>query len=411
MKTKSKIYTIFESPWFLPAAALFAMALRLALVFVTYRFKTPVFADELDYLNIGIALEHGKGFIKDGLHLTAYRPPAQAIVIASLFRLFGANLVYIKIFEAVLLAIVPFICFRIGRSLGLSTAAANVGAAIATLHPALAYASSTLYPTILTAVGLTVGVWLCWIAMDLKRLSSAIGAGLAFGIAGTATTTFAPMAALAAGIMLLRRQYRLALVVGLLGTLPTVIWMARNNQAIGRFTVATNGGYNLFLGANDDATPMSGNWVDPHLFDETRIGEVAVDDEYKKLAVSWIKQHPGHWVELAFERAVVVFDSVGNPRTQGLHSGLLGHLMGWIMLPVVLLGVVGLFARYKHPLSWLTMAALFLVVTSSAVTIAKPRFRFPCDPLLAEFSVVGFLSLKEKLSSPDKGRAAERSVA
>lgn len=219
------------------------------------------------------------------------------------------------------------------------------------------------------------------------------------------------MAALAAGIMLLRRQYRLALVVGLLGTLPTVIWMARNNQAIGRFTVATNGGYNLFLGANDDATPMSGNWVDPHLFDETRIGEVAVDDEYKKLAVSWIKQHPGHWVELAFERAVVVFDSVGNPRTQGLHSGLLGHLMGWIMLPVVLLGVVGLFARYKHPLSWLTMAALFLVVTSSAVTIAKPRFRFPCDPLLAEFSVVGFLSLKEKLSSPDKGRAAERSVA
>ncbi len=402
MESKNKIYAILENKWFLPAVVLFAVAIRLALVFITYKFKTPIFADELDYLKIGTSLEQGKGFIKNGVNLTAYRPPAQPLVIALFFRLLGENYLYVKVFEALLLAIVPFICFRIGRLLGLGIAAANAGAAIAALHPALSYAASTLYPTVLTAVALTAGVWFCTIAIKTERSSSAIAAGVAFGIAGMATSTFAPMAAMAAAIMLLRKQFRLALLVGLIGTLPTIIWMARNEHAVGRFTVATNGGYNLFLGANDDATPMSGNWVDPHLYDENVIGEVALDDAYKRLAVIWIKQHPVRWGKLAIARAIVVFDSVGNPRTQGLHSGLLGHLMGWMMLPVVLLGLVGLVTCYKQPLSWLTMAALFLVVASSAATIAKPRFRFPCDPLLAEFAVVGFLSVTKRLDASER---------
>ncbi|MDE1175181.1 MAG: glycosyltransferase family 39 protein [Edaphobacter sp.] len=406
-----KVYAIVQSRWFLPGIAVFAVIIRLALILVTHKYKTEVFADEIDYKNIGISIEHGLGFIKDGIHPTAYRPPAQPFVIAGLFRLFGDNDLYVKLFEALLLLVVPFVCFRVGRLLGLSVAASNIGAAIATLHPALAYASSTLYPTVLTAVALTVAVWLCSIAMEKNRAGAAVGAGLAFGIAGAATTTFAPLGAIAAGILLLRRSYRSALIVGVLGMLPTVIWMSRNQHAMGQFTVATNGGYNLYLGANDGATPMSGNWVDPHLFDESTMSETALDGKYRDAAVSWIKQHPAHWGELVVERAIVVFDSVGNPRTQGLHSGLLAHLVGWIMLPVVLLSVVGLVVCYRNPLSWLTTAALLLVIASSAATIAKPRFRFPCDPLLAEFSVAGFLVMKEKLSPGERQEAADHLAA
>jgi hypothetical protein len=411
MTTKHKLNAILESRWFLPAVAALAVMIRLGLILLTYKFKTAVFADELDYLKIGISLEHGKGFIKDGIHATAYRPPAQPFVIAFLFRLLGENQVYIKILEALALGVVPFISFRIGRLLGLSVAAANVGAAIAAFHPALAYASSTLYPTVLTAVTLTLAVWLCSLAMRHNKIGPAIGAGIAFGITGAATTTFAPLAAMAGAVMLVRRSYRAALIVALLGTAPTVIWMARNQHELGRFTVATNGGYNLYLGANDQATPMSGNWVDPHLVDETKFGEVELDDEYRKAAVNWIKQHPGHWAELAVARSVVVFDSNGNPRTQGLHSGWLGHLMGWLMLPVILLGVVGLLASYRKPAAWLTMMALLLVIASSAATIAKPRFRFPCDPLLAEFAVVGFFCLKGKPGATEPVEPTERLAA
>jgi hypothetical protein len=131
------------------------------------------------------------------------------------------------------------------------------------------------------------------------------------------------------------------------------------------------------------------------------MGELTVDDNYKAMATAWIRQHPARWSELVIARSVVVFDSVGNPRTQGLHSGLAGHLMGWIMLPVVVFGMLGLIVCYKRPLAWLTFAALFLVVASSAATITKPRFRFPCDPLLAEFSVAGFLYAKNRLKVLD----------
>jgi hypothetical protein len=397
MKMTRQMYSIIQSRWFLPAVAIVAVLLRLSLIFVTHNFKTAVFADEIDYMNIGISVAQGKGFIKDGIHYTAYRPPAQSLMIAFLFRTVGQSLLLVKIVEALLLVAIPFVCFRIGRLLGLSVVAANIGAALATLHPALAYASSTLYPTVLTAVALTLGVWLCSIAIEKNGLGPAIGAGLAFGVAGSATTTFAPLAVIAGAIMLLKRSYRSALIVGLLGTLPVVLWMARNDHVMGRFTVATNGGYNLYLGANDLATPMSGNWIDPHLYNEYRIGELAVDDNYKAIATDWIRQHPARWSELAIARSVAVFDSVGNPRTQGLHSGLAGHLIGWMMLPVVVFGVLGLIVCYKHPLAWLTLAALFLIVASSAATITKPRFRFPCDPLLAEFSIAGFLYAKDRL--------------
>lgn len=411
MKRTSRLYSLIESRWFLPSIAFFALLLRLSLVFITYKFKTTVFADEIDYMNIGISLAHGHGFIKDGIHYTAYRPPAQPLMIALLFNTMGQSIVLVKVVEALLLTAIPFICFRIGRLLGLSIVAANVGAALATLHPALAYASSTLYPTVLTTVALTLGVWLCSLAAKNERMMAAAGAGLAFGVAGSATTTFAPLAAIAGALLLFRRSYRSALIVAILGTMPVVLWMARNDRVMGRFTVATNGGYNLYLGANDLATPMSGNWVDPHLYSENALGEIAVDDDYKAAATQWIRNHPTHWGELAAARSVVVFDSVGNPRTQGLHSGLVGHLMGWIMLPVVLFGLLGLAVCYKQPLSWFTLAALLLVVASSAATIAKPRFRFPCDPLLAEFSVAGFLYAKKKLSTNEPQASSEALTA
>jgi hypothetical protein len=397
MKMTRYLSPSLQSRWFLPGIAVAGTLMRLALLYYTWVYRAPTFADELDYERIGRSLSNGMGFIKDGIHYTAYRAPAQPIFIAVVFRLLGHNLLYVKIAEAIFLAMIPFLCARIGRSLGLSVAASNAGAAIATFHPALAYASSTLYPSVLTACALTLGVWLCYLAIQNSRIGTSIAAGLSLGVAGSATTTFAPLALLAALVMLFKKAYRSAIIVGLLGTIPIVLWMARNEVALGKFTVATNGGYNLYLGANDDATPTSGNWVDPHLFDEQIIGELAVDDDYRNLAVTWIKAHPTRWGRLVLIRSVMVLDSVGNPRTQGIHSGLPGHIAGWLLLPVVLMGVFGLIFHYKSPLSWMTVAALALVIVSSALTIVKPRFRFPCDPILCEFAVAGFIQTKSRL--------------
>ena len=359
--------------------------LRLALIFGTRHHDR--FYDEQDYDNIGVSIAHGLGF-KNITFYTAYRAPGQLVFAGMIYAIFGHHPIIVEIAEALLLAVLPFLCARVGRALGLSALQANLGATLAAFHPALAYASTTLYPTALTTVALTAGVWFCWQAMQRNRMGPAIWAGIAFGIAGSATTTFAPLAFLAAIVVAApKRQFKIAALVLVVGMAPALAWMIRNQIVLHDFAIATNGGYNLQLGANDEATPRSGNWVE--LTPDWTKGEVYLDHEETKEAKAWIRAHPGRYAELVALRAIAVFDSEGKPKTEGLHSSRLAQIAAWSLLPVMIFGVIGLIVYRRHVLTWLTLAALGLVILSSAATIAKPRFRFPCDPLLCIFAVGG----------------------
>jgi hypothetical protein len=352
------------------------------------------FYDEIDYETIGAAIAQGLGF-KNGTYFTAYRAPGQLVFVGTLFAIFGHHPLCVEIAEALLLAILPFLCNRIGRAIGLGPLAANLGATLAAFHPALTYATITLYPTVLTTCALTLGVWLSWTALQKNRAILAVAAGAALGIAGAATTTFAPLAFLAAVIIAFKRRFKLAFLIAFFGLAPALAWMIRNDIILHDFALATNGGYNLELGANDQATPRSGNWVE--LTPDWTRGEVYLDKAEKDQAVAWIHAHPGRYAELVVLRAFAVFDSEGKPKTQGLHSNRLAQFAAYALLPVMIFGLLGLFLCWKHPLAWLTIAALSLVVLSSALTIAKPRFRFPCDPLLCVFAMSSAASVKRRM--------------
>jgi hypothetical protein len=175
---------------------------------------------------------------------------------------------------------------------------------------------------------------------------------------------------------------------------------------MGAAQLSTNGGFNLALGANDRATPRSGNWIEP---DRDRASapdeEVARDRVYRADASTWIHAHPLRYAGLAVGRALAAFDSVGRPRTEGVHGSGAASLAGWALAPVVGLGILGLWRERRRVLAWLSAAALVLVVASSAATIAKPRFRFPCDPLLWAFAAVAAARLVERARSLRPARA------
>ena len=381
------VRSLIESRRWLVVLAVLGTLLRFALIALTPK---EHFLDEVVYDYIGVSLSHGLGF-KD-IGFLAYRAPGQPAFIGLIFTLFGHRPIVVEIVGAILLASLPFLCSRIGLSLGLGPLAANLGATLAAFHPGLTYASTTLYPTVLTTVALTLGIWLCWESLERNRAVWAIAAGLALGVAGAATTTFAPFAFLAAVIIAFKRRLKMAALVAVVGLAPALAWMIRNEIVLHDFVLSTNGGYNLEIGANDQATPRSGNWVDPPL--DWTVGEVRFDHNLRNQAMAWIRAHPGRYAELSVLRALAVFDSVGRPRTQGLHSGRLAHIAGYALLPVVLLGAAGLILYRWHPVAWLAAAALALVVFSSALTLAKPRFRFPVDPLLCVFAVGTVVSIR-----------------
>ncbi len=370
--------------WTLPLCVALAALLRLLLV--AFAGREPRFYDETEYWSIANSIASGSGYRLFG-HYTAYRPPAMPYLLALGIKLFGPHYWLFSFADAAVACLLPVLVLWTARHL-VSEAEAKGAAIIVAFHPGLNYAATTIYPTILTAVAVLLAA-----ALTLKAIqsrSAVVGglAGLAAGVAAAASTVFVPyglMLALAAAI---RRRLGVAGAIAALSLLPTCIWIARNHLVVHTNAVATNGGFNLELGANDQAEPRSGNLIRPDITPEEQFGdEVVWDRDHHARARVWILSHRARYATLFVERALVVLDSVGKPATPGLHNSLVAELAGWAMLPILLLSLVGLWMFRNTPLAWITAGALCLVMVSSGLTIVKPRFRFPCDPLLFIFSV------------------------
>ena len=383
------IEQVVTRPWWLPVCAALGTIVRWGLVAKVG--GAMAFYDEGDYDRIGQSLAHGQGFVNAGT-ITAFHPPGEPFFLAAVYFVFGHRIVLAEALQALMLAVVPFAVARFARRHGLSQAWANGAGAIAAFHPGLAYASATLYPAALTATALTLG--LMWsgeaIAAGKARFYSLLG-GLFLGIAGAATTTFVPLGALAAAIVLKARTtnaWRTALVLAAAALAPALAWIVRNEIVFGAPVIATNGSCNLARGASDQSTPRSGNWVELTLPSNVGPTEIDRDHAFRGLALDWIRVHPARYAMLVVGRALATLDSVGKPKTRGAHDSLAAKAVGYLMFPWILLSLVGLVLDRKKPTTWLVAAAIGCVILSSALTITKPRFRFPCDPMLAVFAMV-----------------------
>ena len=263
------------------AAAIAGALLRLTLIAALGSPRR--FYDELDYEQLGTALSCGLGFKMD-TYYTAWRPPGQPLFIGLIFAIVGHRVWCVTLVETLLVIILPFVCARIGRHLGLSPMAANLAATVVSLHPALAYASGTLYPTVLTTVALTIGILLSYEAVERDQTGRAVAAAAMLGLAGASTTVLAVLPALSAFVAFLRGKYRVGLTLVLVGMAPAMAWMIRNRAVLGVFSLGTNSGYNMALGANDRATAESGNWIEPDPIPiPYAAGEVALEDLDERL--------------------------------------------------------------------------------------------------------------------------------
>lgn len=343
------------------------------------------FFDERDYHAIGVALS--REFSYASVHgPTAFRPPGQPFFLAAVYAVFGPSIRAAELVQSLLLTTVPFAAARLARLVSRRPGVALAAAAIAALHPALSYAALSLYPVVLTVVTLSWGLVLSAEGLLRGRPRRVVKGAVLLGLAAACTPYFAPLPLVVAGLAL-RRRARVAALASLLSLLPLLAFAVRNAHTLGTFTVSTTSGLNLVLGANDEATPRSGNWIEPPTLSEADArDELTRDKAYRAQAHAWIRAHPTRWLGLSAARAAMVLDSVGRPRTRGAHDDRLAHLAGLALLPVVLLGVLGLFVYRRSVAAQLSAAALACVMLAAAPTLVKPRFRFPVDPALGTFA-------------------------
>jgi len=233
-----------------------AIALAVALLTVT-PWPVGVFQDDAIYVTLAKALATGEGFrminMPGSPHATHF-PPGYPLLLAGLWKLFPSfpdNIVVFKFVNALFLAVTAVGTYRFSRTrLALGSLGACIAAIVGTISVVVlvitgVVLSEPLYmalvlPTLLVAER----------AADDGEVRSAAGAGALIGVLALVRTVGVFMLPAALLVLLLRRRWRSALVLGVVAMVfivPWQLWVSRYQGEMPAPFVGKYGAYGPWL--------------------------------------------------------------------------------------------------------------------------------------------------------------------
>ncbi|MCL6609610.1 MAG: hypothetical protein K6T74_16130 [Geminicoccaceae bacterium] len=388
------------------AALLLAAALAvLGAAMLVWRGGTIAFPDEREYLHLARGLLATGSFGPDGSP-SAYRLPLYPAFLALLLVLRDDPLlvqaVQLGLWLATGLVLRAIARERAGPLAGL-LALGLWGA-----YPHALFLATTLHPQALLAPALALSL-----ALTLGRPSVARAAalGLLGGLASLLVAHALVPAVIHLGLLAGRLGGRRALVALLAGgallALPPVLWIARNERALGAPVLTTNSGINLLLGNAPGVRPETGTRLElgPYAEATRGLSELEADRVFRRLALDWIRAHPEEAARLYLGKLlhwVAAVDRLATEAEGGRGRALLATLGWYGLLALLLFGsVLALRAGRLDPRlfvaswgAWLAAALLY------AVFFTRVRFRIPFDALLVPAAAIG---LALRLGGPTRG--------
>lgn len=232
-------------------------------------------------------------------------------------------------------------------------------------------------------------------------------AGLLAGTLALTRPSLLPIAVLVPVAAVLgrdRRAWRHAVASMVVSALVVGSVVVRNWVAAGEATISTNSAYNLYIGNRDlyaEDLNLFAPRATPEQIEFRRqqwSGELVYPTEspaeLQRLAIEWIRQHPGTFIRRASGRLARVFvpktdvlEMLGGERGAGIFAPRSLALLAAanVQWAVVLFGgVVGLAWLWRISAWWggLFTAAIAGALLLCLVAISKPRYSFVFDPLL-----------------------------
>lgn len=366
-------------------------------------------------------LAEGRGYVNAHGQLTAQRPIGYPIFLSLLFRLWGENLGYIQIVQAVLAVFSIFLVGQIGvlirgRVCGL------IAAAILAFFPTSIFST----PVILDE-HLYIPLWLSGILLIISDLKSpkiwkVITAGLLCGLAAHLRTY-----AFAMGVVvfllwfLFKKKWRMAFLraalIQMLIISLAVPWAVRNYKVFGKPVLYTTViGMALYYGNNPNLQP-----INPSLAEGGDKGYLEAKNEAeqneagKKAAFRWIFAHPVEFIDRAIGR---IFYNIGFSSEQWIiadnftttRSGrsapsnqlvnTLAHLDRNFYTVIFLLTVLGLgifLINDKKNISrerlWCLFLTLGYYLAMVALTLGHRKYRFAIEPLFCIIAAYALIVL------------------
>jgi len=266
---------------------------------------------------------------------------------------------------------------------------------------------------------------LCLILL-VSRAGGGAGAFVSAGLlAGTLVLTrpsLLPIAVLVpiAGVLGRdRRAWRYAVASMAMTALVVGAVVVRNWVAAGEATISTNSAYNLYIGNRDlyaEDLNLFAPRATPEQIEFRRqqwSGELVYPTEapaeLQRLAIEWIKTHPGTFIRRAIGRLARVFvpktdvlEMLGGERGAGIFAPrslalLAAANVQWAF--VLFGGIVGLTWLCRISPRWggLFTAAISGALLLCLVAISKPRYSFVFDPLLLICAVAAVMQPRATL--------------
>jgi hypothetical protein len=355
--------------------------------------STFAYSDEREYVELARSLVSGNGYSMHG-QLTAFRPPAWALILAPAAAIGASNQV-LSLIPAVCLVAAALLAVYLGSSIVGRPWGVLAGLAVL-LYPLDAYTATTLYPQ---TFAMALLMWL-WVLMTKLNTGSDLTTATALlsGIACSAmalavpTMLYSAMAVLAWLWFRSHHRVRFLLMAGLGFGLPILAWTVRNIVSLGSAVVlSTSSGLNLLLGNNSNATPSSGVSADVSTYTQHAellgLSEVASNDFYTRSALGWMQDNPGQAAALYLGKLANYFSAYNEPATTSQGSSI-QFLIAWTTFAVVsTLAVIRILLARRgfFPLTAPEKFMLFLFLTNGpfmAIFFTRTRFRQPLDSVL-----------------------------
>ena len=418
--------------WALVTILVVAAAVRIAWSWYAAVPPSQSLHDPNFYLLFGEQIARGNGYvIPFGQGPTAYYPVGYPIVLGVvdfvLLHTFGDHPIGAAAGVNVVCGVAAVaLVFFIGRRLA-SDAVGLVAAAITALYPNLVYhTAAALTETVFNAVFLLfilVAISAPWAERRLER-GRLVALGLLLGVCVLIRPVAAPLV-LALFVLWLLAGFgwrRAALYAGVIGAVALLLvspWIVRNIRVMHSATLSTNTGDNLCMSRHVGANgtfDFNNNACFIGFENVPRPeGETERDARNRRLAVDFVRDHPGEEVKLWFKRIYQTFhadwDGVWAVESYGdneFMSDSTRQTLRWLgtdyyLATLALSGVALVLLtvrRTERDVRWalIPLAIVATVVLPVVATFGDLRFKVPALPLFALLAAVPIVALARRLA-------------
>ncbi|MFC2157217.1 glycosyltransferase family 39 protein [Acidobacteriota bacterium] len=344
----------------------------------------------------------GKGY--SGNNNFAFRPPGYALFLASIYSVFGHNLLAVKIIQAIISILTCLIIFAFSKIL-FNRTVALFSAALFAFYPLFIRYSAEFWTETLFIFLFFLSLFFLVKGSDKPSCSYEILSGIFLGLAAL-TREVALLYTIPIGIWLYicsPRPGRLKYVFKKFGVLTAFLlltimpWTIRNYIVFQKFVpISTNGGINFYIGNNPIANGKYMPELDPYTKwpaeNYEKDTEVLIQTEltrhtegYKK-GIEFVRQNPSKFIKLAKRKFDVLwkvpFHDMNTKITIGETIFRLIWIIIYIFILITLIPSIFFSAKTFGRRASLLYFILIIGTGIHMITFSTIRFRLPYIPLL-----------------------------